>query len=407
MGVEKKASDGVARNGGDMGGHGKDARSGTGKVHAVTWLLLAVLTTAALTLGACALWLPDREPVVLGQAGEVTSAPVGRQQYTGAQSVKVVPALSAAQELRSNTSGMVTEDASASGLQSGRTAMRVDDRPVVALATAMPLYRGLKVEDEGNDVQALNAELARLYPDIGVDAQAAWYHYATMLAVQRMMADAGVPDSDGSLPLESVLWIPGEWVAVKDWTGTMGARVTAGAPIGSVPGTITGIAIRNGTPSDRDRTLTVLGQTVTLPAGRTDVDDAEFCRKVTQTQEFQMMLTGGADLSVGIDASVALAEPVEVLRVPAAAVFGVDQGGAKGCVAVRDDAGDGGAEAEPDVRIIPVSIVGAELGVSLVQTQDAHSEKGGQSGTVAGGLGVTGGSDQVLLGSAIKGLTCG
>ena len=34
----------------------------------LTWVLLAAITAAALTVGACALWLPDRAPSVLSAA---------------------------------------------------------------------------------------------------------------------------------------------------------------------------------------------------------------------------------------------------------------------------------------------------------------------------------------------------
>ncbi|WP_223847685.1 hypothetical protein [Bifidobacterium callitrichos] len=104
----------------------------------VVWLLLAVITVAALTVGACALWLPDRAPALLGAGGEATSAPAGVQEYSGGQQVTVVPMMSADRELIGNATGTVTTDWSGEGLTSGRRAYRVNDRMVVALATASP-----------------------------------------------------------------------------------------------------------------------------------------------------------------------------------------------------------------------------------------------------------------------------
>ncbi len=107
------------------------------------WLLLAVVVAVSLTVGACALWLPDRAPALLGSAKEITSAPAGVQEYTGATQVTMIPTVSQTRELVGNASGTVTEDMSSQGLTSGKTAMKVNGVSVVALATATPMYRDL------------------------------------------------------------------------------------------------------------------------------------------------------------------------------------------------------------------------------------------------------------------------
>ena len=59
--------------GGDM--TGKQQRNGTRRAAPVlTWVLLTAATVAALTVGACALWLPDRAPSVLSAPSVVESA---------------------------------------------------------------------------------------------------------------------------------------------------------------------------------------------------------------------------------------------------------------------------------------------------------------------------------------------
>ena len=63
----------------------------------------------------------------------------------------------------------------------------------------------------------------------------------------------------------------------------------------------------------------------------------------------------------GLDATVALKEPLQVLRVPAGAVFGID--GSSGCIVPKSR--------NTSNTPAKVTIVGSELGVSLVQTQDA------------------------------------
>lgn len=162
--------------------------------------------------------------------------------------------------------------------------------------------------------------------------------------------------SDGSLPLTDVLWIPAASVRVGEWAGTVGATVAGGSVVGKVPGSVTKFSIQNGQPSELDRTVTLIGQTATLKAGTTEVDDAEFCAKVAATQEFQSLTSDM--LATGLEASVQLVNPVQALRVPAASVIGVN--GSKGCIV------SGG-------KTIKVSIVGSELGASLVEPQGADA----------------------------------
>ena len=173
--------------------------------------------------------------------------------------------------------------------------------------------------------------------------------------MKQLMSAAG-NTSDGSLPLTDVLWIPAASVRVNEWAGTVGATVAGGSVVGKVPGSVTKFSIQNGQPSELDRTVTLIGQTATLKAGTTEVDDAEFCARVAATQEFQSLTSDM--LATGLEASVQLVNPVQALRVPAASVIGVN--GSKGCIV------SGG-------RTIKVSIVGSELGASLVEPQGADA----------------------------------
>lgn len=340
------------KNGKTVGNGSISKTRNSGRI-SVIWLLLAVVVAVSLTVGACALWLPDRAPALLGSAKEITSAPAGVQEYTGATRVTMIPTVSQTRELVGNASGTVTEDMSSQGLTSGKTAMKVNGVSVVALATATPMYRDLATGDKGDDVLALNNELARL--GLPASAKSTTYTWNTSQGVKQLMSAAG-NTSDGSLPLTDVLWIPAASVRVNEWAGTVGATVAGGSVVGKVPGSVTKFSIQNGQPSELDRTVTLIGQTATLKAGTTEVDDAEFCAKVAATQEFQSLTSDM--LATGLEASVQLVNPVQALRVPAASVIGVN--GSKGCIV------SGG-------KTIKVSIVGSELGASLVEPQGADA----------------------------------
>lgn len=356
---------------GKSGRRGKAAGGVRRRGIGLAWLLVAVALAVSLAVGACALWLPDRAPALLSAPREVTSAPASVQDYAGSQQVTVVPALSGDRELSGNASGMVTGDWSGDGLVSGRAAYKVNDRAVVALATATPLYRNLAVGDKGDDVLALNNELSRLgYNAVpGSDT----YYWATSDGWHQLMVDNG-NESDGSLSLSDLLWIPGAQVAVTGWQAVVGANVAAGQSVGQVPGSILSLTIKNGQPSEQDRTLTVFGQTITLPAGSIEITDAGFLAQVAASDEFKIMPAEA--LSAGLDASLSLTAPMTVVRVPAAAVFGVD--GTSGCVAADDG------------TVIGVRIIGSQLGASLVEPEGVSPDS----------------LTEVGLGSAIANATC-
>ncbi len=149
--------------------------------------------------------------------------PASVQEYAGTQQVTVVPTISSDRDLFGNASGLVTADWSGNGLTSGKGAYQVNDRTVVALNTATPLYRDLKTGDIGGDVLALNNELSLLgYNSVpGSDT----YWRATSDGWKQLMADNG-NTSDGSLSLADTLWIPEHEVAVDEWSATAGSMVT-------------------------------------------------------------------------------------------------------------------------------------------------------------------------------------
>lgn len=97
--------------------------AGRGRL-AWAWSLLAVATAICVSVGACALLLPDRAPALLGSAGETTTAPASVQEYSGSQQVTVVPTISTERNLLGNANGTVTADWSADGLASGKGATK-------------------------------------------------------------------------------------------------------------------------------------------------------------------------------------------------------------------------------------------------------------------------------------------
>ena len=342
------------------------------------WTVLAILVTAVVSTGACALLLPDRAPALLAAPKETTSAPVATQLYTGSQQVTLHVTMSDKRQLISNTTGTVTGDYSSSGLVSGKAAMKVDGRRIVALHTAQAMYRDLGLNDVGDDAQALNNELSRL--GYQVTAGSNRITAATISGWRRLMAAIGNPGDDDGIHLSDILWIPEQNISVSHWQAQDGASIVQGAVIADVPGTIVKLTVSNGKATDTDRILRVLGHETTLPAGATSIDDAAFCATIASSEQWHAM---DDSRQGGLDATLRLAKPIRVLRVPAAAVFGMS--GNEGCVvAFPSAAGD-------RAKTVPVRIVGSSLGVSLVTAADGSSLAAVKS---------------VMLGSRIAETTC-
>ncbi|BDR55161.1 hypothetical protein KIMH_12720 [Bombiscardovia apis] len=318
------------------------------------WVLVAVVVTAAVSVGVCALVLPDKAPQLLDAPSSVNTAPVARQTYEGRKQVSVIPQMSAKRELVSNTSGTLTSLSTSSTLKSGQTAFSVNDRPVLALALETPPYRELKIGDTGNDVKALNVELSRL--GYSSSYYSTSYTAATAAGWHQLLKDNGLKP-EGDFTVDSMVWLPAPAVNISSWAQQTGMAIQSGAPIAEVPGSVLKLSIKNGPPLDREQTLTIFGETGKLPAGTIETTDADFCNRVAAKTEFAAYTA--EELKAGLDGSLAFAQPVEVLRVPAAAIVGIKE--SKGCIVSEG-------------KSRKVSIVGSELGVSLVQVEEESAQ---------------------------------
>ena len=343
-----------------------------GRRTAVVWVLLAAITAAALTTGACALWLPDRAPTMLGMPHTVESAPASSQEYSGTQQVNVVPTVAADRQLLGNATGTVTQNWTGGELRSGSRAYQVNDRTVVVLHTATPLYRDLKVGDRGEDVRSLNDELSRLRYDSV--PQSSEYNWNTGNGWRQLMVDAGNSDGAGeddmNLRLSDTMWIPSDSVKVQGWSATQGSAMQAGAPLGTVPGGLVRLAIRGGKPSDEERTLTVFGVAAPLAPGSIDITNGELLQRIAATEGYQGK--SAEERAAGMDAQLTLNKTIQALRVPAGSVFGIN--GTSACIAI-------GTFDNP--HVVPVRIITSELGASLVQPPSGGGTGSGQAGVTS------------------------
>ncbi|MEU7904886.1 peptidoglycan-binding domain-containing protein [Actinoplanes sp. NPDC049118] len=321
---------------------------------------LGTALLAGLTLlgagGATAVMLhPAAAPAGLRTATEVTSAPTGREDLTDERTVKVSLTQLPTPPLVVGIGGRVTRISCKAGrpLRSGQTVARIDDTPVIALATRTPLYRDLGYGDKGDDVRALQRELRRLGHD-EVEATGR-YDRRTRAAVRAIQKKAKVDDPEGTITVGEILWLPAPSVVPNACELTLGAYVSAGQTFAKVPPRLTAVVV-NSLPSGivpGERGIEVLGESGPLNSQGAATDPG-FLSRVAAGQEYRLLLASGEkpDLS-GI---IRLRKAVPTVKVPPGSVFALD--GDRGCV----QSGDTGH---------PVTVVGSRLGATLVTMKGA------------------------------------
>jgi peptidoglycan hydrolase-like protein with peptidoglycan-binding domain len=318
-------------------------------------LSAAVLAVVLVAAGAAGAMLLSGEPIPadLRAAREVTSAPVGAQRFADERTVQAGLMVSEPMPIGLRArAGTVTASHCVPGqpISSGSPALRIDDVPIIALHTTLPLYRDLGPGDRGRDVASVQAELSRLGYRVGTDGE---FGLETAVAVKKLQRDAGYPRPDGQLFLDRVVWLPASTITPTRCDAAPGTVVNAGSTFAGVDGQLGAVQITS-LPGDLvpgPRSLTIFGVTGALTrSGSASAPD--FLAKVAATPEFRAWLT--AKSTEPIPVTIALTKPMLTAKVPPGAIFAL--AGSRGCVQSRN-------------LTIPVVVVGSGLGASLVTVE--------------------------------------
>jgi peptidoglycan hydrolase-like protein with peptidoglycan-binding domain len=115
----------------------------------------------------------------------------------------------------------------------GRVLYRVDDRPVVLLCGAVPVYRALHVGVKGRDVRQLNRNLHQLGYDadahVRIDPGDNHFTSTTKQALRVLQHKKGV-GATGRLATDGAVFLP-EAVRIAKVTGQVGGSARQGAPV--------------------------------------------------------------------------------------------------------------------------------------------------------------------------------
>lgn len=304
------------------------------------------LVAVGVVLGAA--WTSPAVPAALRPPAPITTFEVRSATFDDVRSVRLAVARGEESGLASPGSGLVTrfDCRPGSTIESGTAPLWLDDAPVVALATTLPLWRDLPVGTEGNDVRALQEELTRLGHPVEATGTLGT---KTLRAVNALFDDLGDPSALTSVPRSRLLWIPEPSVTVAECSVTTGSQLEAGAELVVTPGTLAGVALRDGAPSDLvagARTLRVDGIDVAVEP-QNPITDPALLAQLDAAPSLQQAGTGD-EAPVG---QLRLAEPVDVSVVPPSAVI---------------TAPDGTTCVTTDAVPHRLRVVGSELGQTFV-----------------------------------------
>lgn len=335
--------------------------------------LWAVSVVAAVSVGILVALLlrPDTTPSEFKQARDLRSVPVSTGTFADPRTVAVTFMTTQERSVQLGGSGTLTFSACVpgGGLTSGSVVARVDERPILALWTSVPLFRDLTAGDEGTDVDGLRHELARLGFEVDPTGP---YSRAVEKAVTSLQKRVGFTDPDGSLKRSEIAWLPEASVVANSCDGVVGDAIDPTGSFATIAGGLSNVRVGPDASAMKqlpgERQLTLFGAAGPIdPEGA--VNDPDFLHAVAESNEYKMSLATSSQEHIQTGTSE-LVTPVDVYRVSPSAIFGVE--GQNGCIQSGDDA-------------IPVSIVGSALGVtSFTSERRLTSAKIGTSITAEG-----------------------
>lgn len=280
---------------------------------------LAAAVLVALGGAVATVVLPEPMPASLTLPAGERYVTVTTESYDGAVPVQATPVMTEPERLTLGDAGRITATACRSGatIASGSSPLTVDDRPAVALATSVPLWRDLAVGATGTDVTALQTELSRLGHAVTVDGV---FGASTRAAVRDLQRAVGILRPTGALAASSVVWLPAPEVVVSTCAGRVGDQ--SAGEVATVAGGLSALRV---SPPGPGAWVARYGES-TAPVGADGtIDDAAFLAAVAAGPDLGFALSDRGTGSFEVSLAWATARDVAILP-PSAVVVGPDSG---------------------------------------------------------------------------------
>ncbi|MFF3027203.1 hypothetical protein [Microbacterium sp. NPDC057944] len=313
--------------------------------------LLGVIAAALVCVGAAAGVLVATMPLPssLEKPVGIDAVPVSERPFSDERSIGVTVDYGPTRAFIAPRGGIVTGASCMKGadIVSGTSPFHLDGAPVIALATALPLWRDISVGMTGPDVGALRDELSRL--GLGIDPGDR-FTAATLAAYRALITAAGgsAKGVDG-VSLSSIAWLPSTSIPASGCPVALGSQVGQGGVLADLPSLVLGAHV---TPLPDE--LAPGARTVRIDDQDFSIDeDGDFAAsdldRLAATPSYSA--ARAVSESEKVKGTLRLAEAVTVFAVPPRAVV---ESGDVFCVI-----DDGGA--------VPVTVLASQLGMTFVR----------------------------------------
>lgn len=290
--------------------------------------VLIGLASAAVAASLVAFILYRPVPASLATAAEPSDVRLVAEELTDARSVELAAKLGEESSLRAPSTGTVTRSSCTAGavLTSGSSTFTIGKEPLVNLYTDVPLWRDLSYGVEGDDVTALQRELARLGYAVTESGRFDWQ---TWVAWDKLVGSVDGETQYGTLALAQVVWMPAAETRAASCPVQLGQAAAQGEPLIALPTALLSAAVKS-YPKDLvpgTRKLVVDGADIAIDENGQLT--AEGTTALTGTDSFARYAQSPKDAT--LQAELVLTEAVTVFPVPPAAV--AMTGDSAGCVA--------------------------------------------------------------------------
>lgn len=316
---------------------------------------IAVILVVSAAVALVALWVPVPSPNALSAPRHDKTVPVTERSFADERQAQLQVTTGPVRAVVSPRTGRLTEFTCRSGarLASGTAFASIDGVSIVALATAIPLWRELRSGDRGKDVRALQDELARLgqpvQPD-GVVGRATIRAVATIRGVQNESAE-----TVAMVDPAQFAWIPERELTVGECPGVVGAPIAdgdmlIGLPVAVVSARLAALPF----PAAGGSRVVGVGSLVIPVDADGAVTDPDGLTRIGASAEFRATAAGASD-DTALPVRWSLENPVNAHVVPPSTLW--DVAGTTACI----------MPAEGSARPLLVEVVGSELGQSFVR----------------------------------------
>lgn len=298
-------------------------------------------------------------PPSLSDSSDARNLALGSEEFDDVRSLNVDVTASPAGGVAFPVSGRVTfASCPADGVvRSGSREYDVDGTPLVSLHTDTPLYRDLAYGDKGDDVTALQNELAALGyggSRSGVFDWATWDAWRRLYAANAGTATAAARVQQGAFSRALAVWLPAQTMSVS-CAASLGSTVTGDSTDSPAFRSLAGVASVKAAslPDGRiqgDRVVEINGRD--YPIGDDGiVSDTAALQAMAGWSTYTGAHKDGEDVT-SVTVTYKLKKPIGVYSVPASALTGLK--GSDGCVVATDGTS------------VKAHVAGSSLGRTLV-----------------------------------------